>query len=81
MLEYLLSHPDEPFLQSWLADALDVDPRAVQRAATRLARLGFITIDERFSPGKVIALNGDAEQVRTLTAFHESLRHCKTRRE
>jgi len=73
MLDYLLSHPDKALLQSWLAQALGVDPRAVQRAATRLAARRFVTVDGRFPAGKVIALNGDAEVVRALSAFHECL--------
>lgn len=69
----LLSHPEKVFLQSWLAQVLGVDPRAVQRAATRLAALGFITVDTRFPAGKVIALSGDAERVSALQAFDKSL--------
>jgi len=79
MLDYLLSHSDEPILQSWLAEALHVDPRAVQRAATRLARLGFITVDARFSAGKVIELNRDAEPVRALQRFFKKLRSSPQR--
>jgi DNA-binding MarR family transcriptional regulator len=74
MLDYLLSHPDKPILQSWLAEALDVDPRAVQRAAQRLALLGLVTVDTSFSAGKVIELNVDMEAVKALQAFHRSIR-------
>jgi DNA-binding MarR family transcriptional regulator len=74
MLDYLLSHPDKPLLQSWLAEAIGVDPRAVQRAARRLAALGLVTVDTSFSAGKVIALNVDTEAVRALQAFYRSIR-------
>lgn len=74
MLDYLLSHPDEPILQSWLAEALGVDPRAVQRAATRLARAGFVRVDAKFPEvGKVITLNGGAEHVKALVAFCDAI--------
>jgi DNA-binding MarR family transcriptional regulator len=73
VLDYLLSHPDEPILQSWLAEALRVDRRAVQRAAGRLAALGLVRVDTSFSPGKVIALNLDAEAVKALQVFHRSI--------
>ena len=74
VLDYLLSRPEEPFLQSWLAEAVGVDPRAVQRAARRLAALGLVTVDMRFPVGKVIALNADTEAVKALQAFHRSVR-------
>lgn len=74
LLDYLLSYPDKPFLQSWLAEALGIDPRAVQRAARRLAALGFVTIDTRFAASKVIALNVDTEAVKALRAFYRSVR-------
>jgi Mn-dependent DtxR family transcriptional regulator len=73
MLDCLLSHPDKPFLQSWLAEVLGVDPRAVQRAAIRLAALGFITVDARFTAGKVISLRGDTSLGAALLAFHRLL--------
>jgi len=74
LLDYLLSHPDKTFLQSWLAEALGVDPRAVQRAATRLARAGFVTVDVKFPEvGKVITLNQGAEHVKALTAFCDTI--------
>jgi len=76
LLDYLLSHPDKTFLQSWL----DVDPRAVQRAARRLAALGLITVDTSFSVGKVIALNVDTEAVKALRAFYRSIRDDRQRR-
>jgi len=79
VLDYLLSHSDEPFLQSWLAEALHVDPRAVQRAATRLARAGFITVDVKFPEvGKVITLNRDAEHVKALAAFCDAISKLPT---
>lgn len=74
MLDYLLSYPDKYFLQSWLAEALGVDARAIERAARRLAALGLITVDTSFSAGKVIALNVDTEAVKALQAFHRSIR-------
>ena len=74
MLDYLLSHPEKTLLQSWLAQALGVDPRAIQRAATRLARAGFVTVDVKLPEvGKVITLNRDAEHVKALVGFCDSI--------
>jgi len=73
ILDAMLRKPTLPWSQRALAKAADVDERTVRRVAARLAALGIVTIEMRFSAGKVITLNRDTQPVRALEALYAAV--------
>jgi len=72
LADLLLSHPEQTYFQSILADELGVAPATLCNALQHLARLGIVDVDAR-QPVKVISLKNGGAIVQSLQTLRERL--------